>query len=69
MELVKGTIKLEILAQIHFGLTVWDRKLARLIAYCPRVEDPKLAFKIIDIKARPAIRANFKKILIQEVKE
>lgn len=63
MELVRGEIDLKILAQIHFGLTIWDRKLARLIAYCPRIEDPKLAFKIIDIKRKPAIHNNFKRIL------
>jgi hypothetical protein len=66
MELIRGNINIKILAQIHFGLTLWERKLARLIAYCPRIEDPKLAFKIIDIKAKPSIKNNFKRILTPE---
>lgn len=66
MKLVKGDIDIKILAQIHFGLTIWDRKLARLIAYNPKVE-PKLALKIIDISAKKSIKDNFKRVIKQEI--
>jgi hypothetical protein len=66
MKLVRGDIDLKILAQIHFGLTIWERNIAKLIAYCPRVEDPKLAFKVIEIKSKSAIKKNFQRILSPE---
>lgn len=61
-----GEIPLEIMAQIQFGLLICNLRKARLILYHPKL-DPKLALKIIEIKRRQAVQANFKRILRQEV--
>lgn len=65
LKLYGGELPLEIMAQIHFGMLICERKLARLVIYNPKLE-PKLALKIIEIKARPAIHQNFKRILTKE---
>jgi hypothetical protein len=62
MAVASGEIPLEIMAQIHFGLLVTGLRQARLILYHPKL-DPQLAFKVINVKARPAIERNFKRIL------
>lgn len=64
----KTAIPLEIMAQIHFGFLITELRKARLILYHPKL-DPKLALKIIDIKANPAILSNFKRILTAPRKE
>lgn len=62
LQLYKGNVPLEVLAQIYFGMLICERKLANLIIYNPELE-PKLAFKIIEVKYRRAIFTNFKRIL------
>lgn len=62
LKLYNGDIPLEVLAQIYFGMLICGLKQAKLIIYNPEL-DPKLAFKIIDVKYRPAILNNFKRIL------
>lgn len=61
MQLIKAKIKLEILAQIHFGLLITGRPFAHLVPYNPSeelaVEDQ---FKIITIKADRQIANNFR---------
>jgi hypothetical protein len=61
-QLYNGDIPFEVLAQIHFGMMICERKAADLIIYNPELE-PKLAFKIIPIKASRGIVSNFKRIL------
>lgn len=65
-DLILGNIPLKVLAQIHFGLLICEMPQADLIAYNPTVEDPKQAFKIINIKANRNVQANFKRILSKE---
>lgn len=65
LRLSAGDIPLEIQAQIHFGMLICERSSGRLILYNPKLE-PKKALKIIEIPARPAIAANFKKILTKK---
>ncbi len=62
LELLSGEIPFEVLAQVHFGMMICDKPLAHLVIYNPEL-DPKLAFKIIPIKANKAVRANFKRML------
>jgi hypothetical protein len=61
-----GDIPFKIAAQIHFGLTILELQTAHLVIYNPTL-DPAHAFKIIEIKARPAIRSNFIQILSKGV--
>lgn len=63
-------IPLKILAQIHFGLLMTGLPQAHLVAYNPaKGEDGKPLLpvehqlRIITIKARPQVRANFRRIL------
>lgn len=63
LELWHGEIPLEVLAQLHFGMAICEKNLAKLLIYCPRIKDPKLAFKIIEVRAKRAIHSNFKRIL------
>lgn len=65
LRVASGEIPLEVLAQIHFGLLICNLRQARLIVYDPDLE-PKLAFKIIDIKYNRTIANNFKRILGKE---
>jgi len=62
-QLHKDNINLEILAQIHFGMLICEKKQAVLLLYNPELE-AKEALKIIDIKAKKTIEENFKNILI-----
>jgi YqaJ-like recombinase protein len=62
MSIYAGNIPLEILAQIHFGMLICERKLANLIIYNPDL-DAEVALKIIPIKANRNIQANLKRIL------
>jgi hypothetical protein len=59
MEIVGGNVPFKVLAQIHFGLLITEKKRARLIAYNPRL-DAESALWIIDIKRNPAIARNFR---------
>ena len=59
-------IPLKIRAQIQYGLMVCERKSAILIAYNPKMADPKQAFKRIEIKANRNTANNFKRILSNE---
>lgn len=63
MKLIRGDIKFRVLAQIHFGLLISGLKVADLIAYNPKMDNPKEAFKIIELKAKRNINNNFKRIL------
>lgn len=65
-DLLLGNIPLKVLAQIHFGLLICEKPAAHLLAYNPTVEDPKLALKIIEIKANRNVQANLKRILSKE---
>lgn len=62
LELYNGNIPLEVLAQIYFGMMICEKKTAHLLIYNPTL-DPKLAFKIIEVKFKQAIVSNFKRIL------
>lgn len=62
LKLLGGDIPLEIMAQIHFGMLVCERRAGRLIAYNPKL-DPKQALGIIKIKRNPAVISNFRRIL------
>ncbi|HEX4201340.1 MAG TPA: YqaJ viral recombinase family protein [Chthoniobacterales bacterium] len=62
LKLIAGDISLEILAQVHFGMLICERKIAYLLPYNPKLE-PRKAFKIIPIKFNRAIANNFKRIL------
>lgn len=62
-ELLSGEIPFKILAQIYFGLLITERRLAHLIAYNPKFEDPKDAFRIIPIPSKKAVAANLRRIL------
>lgn len=75
MQLFNGDIPMKVLAQIHFGLLICEKKQCDLVIYNPRFAkkiidgepnvnyDPKKAIKIITIKTQPKIAANFKRIL------
>lgn len=68
-----------ILAQIHFGQLIWEKRGARLLIYNPNFAkkelngspnpnyDPKKALKVIDVKYNRNIQNNFKRILRKEV--
>lgn len=62
LKVLAGDIPLEILAQIHFGMLICERKLGKLVLYNPKLE-PKKAFAIIPIGANRTIKTNFKRIL------
>jgi hypothetical protein len=62
LSIYNGDIPLEVMAQIQFGLMICERPLAHLLIYNPELE-PKLAFKIIEIKYNPKVGNNFKRIL------
>jgi hypothetical protein len=74
LELLSGKIPDEIMAQIHYGMLIYDVKRARLIPYNPEFAkrdndfyDPKKAIKIIDVKANPRILTNFRNKLKKEL--
>ncbi|HEX4775065.1 MAG TPA: YqaJ viral recombinase family protein [Candidatus Saccharimonadales bacterium] len=63
-KLIKGEIKLSILAQIHFGLLITEQPIAHLIAYNPSKElTAQEQFRIIEVKPNRNIQTNFKRIL------
>lgn len=62
MAIYGGEIPLTVMAQLHFGMLICGKALARLVIYNPEL-DPKLAFKIIEVKARRPITKNFNQIL------
>lgn len=64
-----GDIPFEVMAQVQFGMMICERNLAHLLIYNPDLAkegQPKLAFKIIEIKANRNIANNFRRILSQE---
>lgn len=75
LELIDGKISVKILAQIHWGQFIWEKKGARLLAYNPRFAkkiidgipnpnyNPSKALGIVDIKFNRNINNNFKRIL------
>lgn len=75
LKIYDGNVPLKILAQIYFGMLICERKKGRLVIYNPDFAketlngipninyDPKLAFKVIEIKYDTAILNNFKRIL------
>ena len=65
LAIYRGDIPFTVLAQIHFGLLITELKTANLLIYNPELE-PKLALKIIEIKANRNIASNFKRILREE---
>lgn len=52
----------KILAQIHYGMMICEKRKARLIIYNPRL-DPKQAFKFIDIPYSQTIHTRLSNIL------
>lgn len=62
MEILGNGIPVKILAQIHFGMLICEKKLARLILYNPELE-AREAFWIIDVPFSRNINNNFKRIL------
>jgi hypothetical protein len=62
LQVLEGQIPLEIMAQVQFGMLVCERKAAWLLLYNPKL-DPKIAFKMIEIKARSVVQQNFRRIL------
>lgn len=66
LQIYHGDIPFEIQAQIHFGMLITELKQAKLLIYNPDIENPKEAFKIIDIKYNRNIQNNFKRILRRE---
>lgn len=62
MKIYNGDIGIKVLAQIHFGLMICEKKAAHLVIYNPSL-DAKRALKIIDIKYNKAIADNFRRIL------
>lgn len=82
MKLITGAIKLEVMAQVQFGLLITGRPYAHLLPYNPKFARRKLpdgtdnpdydiqkAFKIITIKANPRALANMRRILANARKE
>lgn len=64
-----GDIPFEVMAQVQFGMMLCELTLAHLVIYNPdfaKEGKPKLAFKIIEIKANRNIANNFKRILGKE---
>lgn len=71
-ELITGNIPISIMAQIHFGLLITNRKRAELIAYNPKRRDdgstifsPLHQFVILPIKKNKAIENNLSSIIKQ----
>lgn len=65
MQIFKGEIPIEVLAQVHFGMLICDKPYAHLVIYNPDL-DPTYAFKSITIRATRNIQNNFKRILSQD---
>lgn len=67
LDMYDGNIPFEILAQIHFGMFVCEKKIATLIIYNPSLDlnkySVKQQFKMIQIKQNRNIINNFKRIL------
>lgn len=66
LAMLKGDIPLKVLSQIHFGITVWERKGGKLLAYNPDLAKegrPDLALGIIDIPRNEKICNNFRRVL------
>jgi hypothetical protein len=75
LEMFNGDVEVKILAQIHFGQLVWEKRGARLLIYNPDFAkkeidgfpnpdyDPGKAFKIIEVPYNQNIENNFKRIL------
>lgn len=72
MKMFNGSVPLKILAQIHFGQFVWEKRGARLLIYNPDLakEDAEgnivgadKAFKIIDVPYNRNINSNFRRVL------
>lgn len=75
LAMFKGLIALKVLAQIHFGMLICEKPQCDLIIYNPEFAmktmagepnpdyNPKLAFKIINIKRKNSICANFRRVL------
>jgi len=66
MKMFNGDIPMKVLAQNHFGQFIWEKRGSRLLIYNPDLENPKEAFKIIDIPYNRNIQNNFKRILRKE---
>lgn len=62
MAIFKGDIPRKVLAQVHFGMLICERKAGRLVIYNPDLQ-PQKAFKIIEIAYDQRIQDNFKRIL------
>lgn len=58
MSIYNGTIPVEIIAQITFGMLITEIRKAALLIYNPDLE-AEFALKIIPIPHNPAIEANF----------
>lgn len=79
MKMFNGDIPLKVLAQCYFGMLICGKKICDLVIYNPDfakklLEDgsvnpdynPKYAIKIITIRHKPSIAANFKRILLPQ---
>jgi hypothetical protein len=79
MKMYRGEIPLKVLAQCHFGMLICGKKICDLVIYNPdfakRMLDdgsinpdynPKYALKIITIRWKPSIAANFRRILLPQ---
>lgn len=79
MKMFNGDIPLKVLAQCYFGMLICGKKICDLIIYNPDFAkktlkdgsinpdyNPKYALKIITIRHKPSIAANFKKILLPQ---
>lgn len=64
-DLVAGDIPLEVLAQIHFGMIITNRRKARLLAFNPEREQQ---LTVIDIEYDKLIGNNIRKKLRQDIK-
>jgi hypothetical protein len=64
MTMFDGDVPVKVLAQIHFGQLIWQKRGARLLIYNPDIADPFYCFKIIDIKYNRNIQNNFKQKLM-----
>lgn len=63
MQMFNGEIPLTVLAQCYFGMLICDKKICDLLIYNPALDPKKYTvkemFKIITIKQKPLIKANF----------
>ena len=79
MKMFNGEITLKVLAQCYFGMLICGKKICDLVIYNPdfakqTLDDgsvnpdynPKYAIKIITIRHKPSIAANFKRILLHQ---